>query len=242
MTEPTLYLASGSPRRRQLLGDAGIHFVQHAVPVNEEELAAAYSGPLEALGEYLAIHKAQAARRDLIEQGRNGLVLASDTTVLFKGQSLPKPADAIAAAEMLRALRGQEHVVATGVALAQTASAAFRSATALTRVRMRDVGDDEIRAYIATGDPLDKAGGYSIQHPEFRPVASYSGCYLGVVGLPLCIVASMLGGGTRQPARKSAADSARDNGCAGCVWSARCTPPFPGPDIMETGCHDCRTD
>lgn len=235
MTEPTLYLASASPRRRQLLNEAGIPFVQHVVPVDEAALTVAYTGPLERLGEYLARRKACAAWSDLRERECQGLVLASDTTVLFDGRSLPKPADPEEAVTMLRTLRGRDHVVVTGVALAGPGEETIHSASSSTRVRMRDYTDDELHAYVASGDPLDKAGAYSIQHDGFRPVASFSGCYLGVVGLPVCIVAALLGRAALPLAdvtKSALPDIPR------CIWSPGCVPPFPASDMLEASGRD----
>ncbi len=225
MPRPTLYLASESPRRRQLLRDAGIAFEPYVVPVDEEELSATYAGPLELLGEYLAREKALAAWRLLRAGGRSGLVLASDTTVLLDGKSLAKPADAGQAWHMLRLLRGREHTVATGVALAGPDDGQMTSATSATRVRMRDYHDDEIAAYVASGDPFDKAGAYSIQHPDFFPVASLQGCHLGVIGLPTCLVLALLRG-TPLP-------SAPSTHRGGCPWSPMCTPPYPDPHSIH---------
>jgi MAF protein len=221
-----LFLASASPRRRQLLRKAGIAFELYPIPVDEEALSAVYEGPLGVLGEYLAREKALAAWRSLHARGREGLVLASDTTVLLDYRSLAKPRDQEEAAHMLRALRGQEHLVATGVALAGPSGGRMVSATSTTRVLMRDYGDDEIAAYIATGDPLDKAGAYSIQHPTFHPVASITGCHLGVIGLPVCIVEALV---NRAPLPPSCQPGDPD----ACPWSGRCTAPFPGPDVVH---------
>jgi nucleoside triphosphate pyrophosphatase len=217
-----LYLASSSPRRRMLLARAGILFEAFAVPVDEDALTAAYAGPLERLGEYLAREKALAAREALALQGKRGTVLAADTTVLLDGRSLPKPANTEEAVRMLETLRGREHVVATGVALAPPASGSLISATSQTRVLMRTYGDEEVAAYVATGDPLDKAGAYSIQHPDFSPVASITGCHLGVIGLPVCIVARLLGRGSLPPTPPTLTP-----GGALCIWSPRCTHPLP---------------
>ncbi len=222
-TTPPLYLASASPRRSQLLSAAGIAFEQFVVPVDEDGLSAAYEGPLLLLGEYLAREKGLAAWRALRAQGRIGRVLASDTTVLIGGRSLAKPADDAEAAAMLRTLRGREHTVATGVALIDPAHGTMRSATSATRVRMRDFSDEEIAAYIATGDPHDKAGAYSIQHPSFQPVASLAGCHLGVIGLPVCLVSALLDqNGARRIVRAPLPPDASD-----CPWSAQCRPPYP---------------
>jgi septum formation protein len=228
-----LYLASSSPRRRQLLAAADIAFKPFVVPVDEEALSEAYTGPLGLLGEYLAREKATAAWRALQAEGREGLVLASDTTVLLDNRSLAKPHDEEEAAAMLRVLRGREHVVATGVALAGPANGVLISATASTRVLMRDYGEDEIAAYVATGDPLDKAGSYSIQHPAFSPVASIAGCHLGVIGLPVCLVKALVPGAPLPPTHQH-------GGGDHCPWSALCAPPFPQPGVVHCE-QDCET-
>lgn len=243
MQDSPLYLASSSPRRRELLARAGILFEPFVVPVDEDALTAAYPGPLERLGEYLACEKALAARDALAREGKlSGTVLAADTTVLLDGRSLPKPRDAEEAVRILETLRGREHVVATGAALAPPAPQPLVSATSATRVLMRDYGDDEIAAYVATGDPLDKAGAYSIQHPDFSPVAEISGCHLGVIGLPVCIVARLLGRGklpSLAPLSVYHAATARhaphQKGHALCVWSPGCTPPLPTEASITAG-------
>lgn len=231
MPRPPLFLASASPRRRQLLTEAGIAFTLHVVPVDEDQLSETYHGPLDRLGEYLARRKAEAALADLMRAGKSGLVLASDTTVLIDECSLAKPQDDIEAERMLRTLRGREHVVATGIALAGPEPGSMLSATSCTHVHMRAFDSAEITAYIASGDPLDKAGAYSIQHPGFQPVASITGCHLGVIGLPICLVAALLNGAPLPP------DAPRRD--AVCPWSSQCTRPFPGPDaVSETATYD----
>ena len=225
MSALPLYLASASPRRRQLLTETGIEFEQVIVPVDEECLTAQYHGPLERLGEYLARCKAGAAREALQARGRRGLILASDTTVLLSGESLPKPHDLAEAESMLRMLRGREHVVATGVALADPHQEQIISATSSTCVLMREYTDDEIATYVATGDPLDKAGAYSIQHPAFSPVESIVGCHLGVIGLPVCLVAAILGGEGGLPGRGPHSVQ--------CPWSDACRPPFPIDNVYS---------
>jgi len=222
-SSPPLYLASASPRRRQLLTEAGIAFTRFVVPVDEDRLTEEYAGPLGLLGEYLAQRKALAAAAALREEGRAGLVLASDTTVLLNGRSLPKPRDLDEARAMLRTLRGREHVVATGIALAGPEGDRLLSDTSATRVLMRDYADGEIERYVATGDPLDKAGAYSIQHPLFAPVERIRGCHLGVIGLPVCLVSALLGAAPAKDARFAAgADES-----APCPWSSVCHPPLP---------------
>jgi MAF protein len=118
------------------------------------------------------------------------MVLAADTVVALDGALLGKPADAEEAMAMLRALRGRVHQVHTAVSLARGDQVATKLST--SNVWMREYGDDEIATYVATGDPLDKAGAYAIQHPDFAPVAHWAGCYAGIVGLPLGAVAELL--------------------------------------------------
>lgn len=218
-----LYLASASPRRSELLTRAGIAFERLLVPVDEDALSASYMGPLERLGEYLAREKALAALHALAQSGRQGRVLASDTTVLLDGRSLAKPRDLAEAEAMLRMLRGREHIVATGVALAGDDPESIVSATSATRVLMREFSDAEIAAYVATGDPLDKAGAYSIQHPDFSPVERFMGCHLGVIGLPVCLVGALLG---QWPTDMLVAETS-STASPLCSWSATCSAPLP---------------
>lgn len=226
----TLYLASNSPRRSQLLRKAGIAFERFAVSVDEDALTEAYTGPMELLGEYLAQRKALATFDALQHRQNNeALVLASDTTVLVDGRSLPKPRDLAEAEDMLRTLRGHEHIVATGVALCGREPGHLVSGTSATHVLMRDYSDEEIAAYVATGDPLDKAGAYSIQHPDFQPVAAINGCHLGVIGLPVCLVSALLG---RWPSVAGTIFAASAQ-LPACPWSAQCHPPLPAATTLH---------
>ena len=124
---------------------------------------------------------------------------------------------------MLRMLRGREHVVATGVALAGDDPKSIVSATSATRVLMREFSDAEIAAYVATGDPLDKAGAYSIQHPGFSPVARIMGCHLGVIGLPVCLVGALLGHWPSDAPTNEILLAVSPL----CSWSDTCSPPLP---------------
>ena len=223
MTCPLLYLASASPRRSELLTRAGITFERLPAPIDEDALSASYAGPLERLGEYLAREKALAGLRMLAQSGRQGSVLASDTTVLLDGRSLAKPRDLAEAEAMLRTLRGREHIVATGVALVGDDPETIVSATSETRVLMREFGDAEIASYVATGDPLDKAGAYSIQHPDFSPVERFMGCHLGVIGLPVCLVGALLGQWPSEAPTGEISPAVSPL----CSWSAICSPPLP---------------
>ncbi len=114
------------------------------------------------------------------------IVVAADTTVVDGGQILGKPRDAAEAAAMLKQLRGHSHRVYTGLAVLNSASGQLVTDLCITSVPMRDYSDAEIERYVATGDPLDKAGAYAIQHDDFHPVSGLSGCFASVMGLPLC--------------------------------------------------------
>ena len=158
--------------------------------------AAAADLPEEAylLGEPLvaALNVALAkARQVAATQRSDELTVAADTLVVADGRILGKPADARAAADMLHALGGRAHTVLTGVALSRPDGSAWGGVVS-TAVSMRAVTDAEIDAYVARGEPFDKAGGYAVQGAIFRPVERLDGCYLNVIGLPLCAVAAGL--------------------------------------------------
>ena len=221
MSESRLHLASASPRRRMLIQQLGMPVTVGVASVDEMALEAQYLGPPEGLGEYLAARKTEAAARALPtgEDSEDVLVVGADTTVILDNRVLGKPADVEEAEWMLRALRGREHLVVTGVALARPGAHDLRGTSVATRVFMRPFADEEIARYVATGDPLDKAGAYGVQHPDFQPVARIAGCYTAVVGLPLCAVAGLIGaltGATPEPRKRATA----------CPWSDRCQAPL----------------
>lgn len=186
MTEKnSLVLASNSPRRRQLLALTHWDFVVSVADVDESVHAN------ESPADYvlrLAEKKARAIQADADQ-----IILAADTTVVDGTEILGKPQDNAEAVKMLTQLRGRTHQVYTGVALLRVSDGLLLTDLCVTDVPMRDYSDEEIRAYIATGDPFDKAGAYAIQHPEFKPVASMDGCFASVMGLPLCHVVRMMG-------------------------------------------------
>jgi MAF protein len=182
---PTLVLASNSPRRRQLLALTGLPFLISAADVDESILEN------ETPSDYVLRLAEQKARAIQADTGQ--IVLGSDTTVVDGMDILGKPVDDAEAVAMLTRLRGRTHQVYTGVALLRKSDGLILKDLCVTDVPMRDYSDEEIRAYVATGDPLDKAGAYAIQHPDFHPVASVHGCYTSVMGLPLCHVTRMLG-------------------------------------------------
>ncbi len=174
-----LVLASGSPRRRQLLSLLGIPFVIKAVDIDESPLYA--EPPTE-----LVLRVSQVKALSVADVRPDELVIAADTIVVLDGVALGKPASPDDATQMLWSLRGCPHTVYSGVTAWHPASRSMVCKLAGSTVWMRQYGDDEIAAYVATGDPLDKAGAYAIQHPEFDPVSQVEGCWLNVVGLPLC--------------------------------------------------------
>ena len=124
------------------------------------------------------------------------VVLGADTEVVLDGRLLGKPRDAAGAVRMLRDLRGREHLVITGLAIVETGMPGGEPETAsvTTRVRMADYADAEIEAYVATGEPLDKAGAYGVQGLGGRLVAAVDGCFTNVVGLPLTTTRALLAG------------------------------------------------
>lgn len=180
----TLTLASNSPRRRQLLALSGWDFLVSIADVDESPRE---NEPPADYVLRLAETKARAVRANT-----DGIILAADTIVVDGSEILGKPKDDTEAAAMLTRLRGRTHQVYTGIALLRVSDDCLLTDLCVTDVPMRGYSDEEIRAYVATGDPLDKAGAYAIQHPIFRPVASMSGCYASVMGLPLCHVARMM--------------------------------------------------
>ena len=170
-----LVLASQSPRRRELLATAGIPFT---VRVREVEELRAPDEPPDDYARRLARAKAEAAW-----ENRNEIVLGADTIVVLDQQVLEKPRDAADARAMLSSLSGREHTVITGICL-RHAGGVIVDSTA-TRVRFMPLTDAEIDDYVASGEPMDKAGAYAIQGLASKFVQRVEGCYFNVIGLPL---------------------------------------------------------
>jgi septum formation protein len=177
MSDRTLVLASASPRRRELLRLLNYPFETLSTNVDE---APEPGERARAMVERLSRAKAQAARR----QRPAAVILALDTDVELDGTILGKPIDAANARAMLEALRGRAHSVYSAFTLA--ADTGLETRLVHTRVWMRQYSDAEIEAYVASGDPLDKAASYAVQHLSFRPVERVEGCFANVMGLPLC--------------------------------------------------------
>ena len=178
-----IVLASSSPRRRELLASAGIDVVVEAVDIDERqrlgELAEVYV-------ERLAREKASAG----LARHRDAVVIGADTAVVIDGEVLGKPADAADARRMLRQLAGRTHAVLTGVAVASEAG--VRAVVERTEVAVREIEDAELSWYVASGEPMDKAGAYAIQGLASRFVTRIEGSYSNVVGLPVATVVGLL--------------------------------------------------
>jgi MAF protein len=184
---PPLILGSSSARRRALVTAAGLSFEVARPDIDETPL------PAEAAAAYvlrLCRTKAMAipAERLMPET----YVLTADTTVVLDDKIIGKPETPDEARAMLRQLRGKPHYVYSGVALRDYATGEVQTTLTITIVHMRDYSDAEIEAYVASGEPFDKAGGYAVQDPDFKPVAHLEGCLTNVIGLPMCVVSAML--------------------------------------------------
>ena len=180
-----LILASGSPRRRELLAKMGYTF-EICTPDVDEHVA----GHARDIVHTLARRKAQAAAAHYTD----GVIIASDTLVSLDGAPLGKPADAKEAHAMLAALSGREHEVFTGVCVLDVKTGQSETRTVRTGVTFREISAAEIDAYIATGEPMDKAGAYAIQGGAAPFVARLDGEYENVVGFPVAEVREMLSG------------------------------------------------
>ena len=211
----SLVLASASPRRRQIITSLALPVTFCASPADEEAAQERYRGPAEELAQWLAKHKLASVHT--LPEFADRMVIAADTTVLLNDRLLGKPRDEAHARELLLALRGRWHTVVTGIAVSYLINGKrqMHSASCITPVLMRRYSEEEIATYIATGDPLDKAGAYGIQHPGFQPTARINGCYLNVVGLPLCVLVDLMAEFHVWPVLQH-------NERAGCPWSERC--------------------
>jgi len=192
-----LVLASASPRRRELLAQVGYQFEVRPAHVPEDPLPG--EDPIVYVTR-LAREKAEAVYREIVAQkgspererldGKSLAVLGADTTVTLDQAILGKPENAADAARILRLLSGRTHRVITGVALVTTEGTEV--AAEATAVRFLTLSDEEITAYVATGEPMDKAGAYGIQGRAARWIPRIEGCYFNVMGLPLALVCMML--------------------------------------------------
>jgi len=195
-----IILASGSPRRRELLALSGLAYEVRPAAVLETPLPGEEPA---AFATRMSQAKARLAASAAGEQG--ALVVGADTIVVFDGAIIGKPAGAAQAVEILRRLRGRTHQVLTAITVIDTAAEPRAELTHLvtTPVPMRAYSDEEIEAYVATGNPLDKAGAYAIQYAGFQPVdlEQFGGCFANVMGLPVCRLLRLLAARGVQPSR-----------------------------------------
>jgi septum formation protein len=205
-----LILASASPRRAQILCDAGISFEIARANVNERRRLGESA---RVMTRRLAQAKARIIAKNLGKKPLQAIVIGADTTVEVKGELLGKPQSIAEARNMLRKLAGRTHLVVTSVAAIRLPDHAEVIVTETTRVRFAPLSAEDIAEYVATGEPLDKAGAYAVQGIGGRFIESIDGCYFNVVGLPLARLYGILSGlgwrpapqrGRRSTARKSA--------------------------------------
>lgn len=211
-----LLLASTSPRRRQLITQLGLPYVVASASDDEDEAQNRYRGPIEDTALWLAQHKASVALK--LPEAAGRLIITADTTVLLENELLGKPRDKAHAFELLTSLRGRWHHVITGVVVCTRiqGKTVMQSASCITPVLMRNYSNREIAAYVAAGEPMDKAGGYGIQNPTFQPTERIDGCYSNVVGLPLCLLTELLSEFDVHPAASPIFKALN------CPWSDRC--------------------
>ena len=189
--KPTrLILASSSPRRQELIRLLGL-----AVPIEIQSSDADETVPSDwtpdRIVEQLALRKAHAVRSLQLDVSPAAVILGADTIVVQDGQVLGKPQDAADAIGMLERLQGRSHDVYSGIALVDTSGRELAK-HAVTRVYMRSLDPARIERYVASGEPLDKAGAYGIQGAAAAFVERIDGCYFNVVGLPVSLAADML--------------------------------------------------
>ena len=179
-----LILASQSPRRKELLKLLNIPFI--SVPAHADEDSVTVADPV------LNVQQTAVLKADIVttswENNPNlqEILIAADTTVSFAGQMLNKPIDKEDAQRMLSMMCNRQHEVHTGFVIRDLANGAEYIGVSTAVVTMRNYSQKEISEYIATGDPMDKAGSYAIQNQAFHPVKNLDGCFLNVMGLPLC--------------------------------------------------------
>ena len=176
-----LILASASPRRAEILAAAGVPFDVRVSQIDESRLAG--ESP-EQMVERLARAKAEAIS-GTVDSDDTWIILGADTVVVVDQEILGKPGDAATARQMALKLRGREHLVITGFAVLRARDGKLRVGHETTRVWFSEMTDGEVDWYVATNEPLDKAGAYAIQGVAGRYIPRIEGCYFNVVGLPI---------------------------------------------------------
>lgn len=181
-----LILASGSPRRRELIKafDLDIEVVSPDLAEGEPLID-------ESPADYV-VRLSENKARSVANGTANAYVLGADTTVVLDGEVFGKPSDDAEATQMLQRLRGRTHTVMTGVSVLDTSTGKCESSVKCTDVALRSYSDAEIAAWVESGESSDKAGAYAVQDENFRPASRVSGCYTNAVGLPLCEVVDLM--------------------------------------------------
>ena len=180
MTDHIFWLASNSPRRKEMLSWSDWRL--EIVPPGADESIKKEESPEEYVRR-LALLKVSG---EIDEAAEGEFVISADTTVVLDGRILGKPADENEARDMLAALKARLHEVITCVAVRVAGGQPAKADVCVSAVRMRAYSDEEMDAYIASGDPMDKAGAYAIQNDRFNPAPGFRGCMASVMGLPLC--------------------------------------------------------
>jgi septum formation protein len=181
-----MILASNSPRRKELLSMIGWDYQVFPANIDEKHILG------ETPQNYVVRLAQEKANIVALNNKYPQVIVAADTTVADGNEILGKPTSAAEAMHMLQSLRGRVHQVFTGVAVLRTDEQNLLTDWCVTEVWMREYTDSEIGLYVDSGDPLDKAGAYAIQHTGFNPVQRWQGCYANVMGLPVCTLARML--------------------------------------------------
>jgi septum formation protein len=181
-----LVLASGSPRRQEILRQLGLEF-DVMISRSNETLPEGF--PPEKAAMELALQK---TRDVMLRIGYPAVIIGADTIVVMEGKVMGKPVNARQAFEMISALSGKQHAVITGIAVADSTTGEERAGYQSTLVRMKEIPPGRIKKYIATGEPFDKAGAYAVQGKASVFIDSIDGCYFNVVGLPVGKLDDML--------------------------------------------------
>lgn len=180
-----IILASSSPRRQEILEGLKLDFIVHPSEVEERI-------PLDMLPEDIVEHLSFMKAESVSKHYNNEIVIGSDTIVVLGGEILGKPHNNEAAFSMINKLQGHEHTVFTGVAVIDSSSREYKVSHCSTKVTIKSLSEDQIKRYIATGEPMDKAGSYAIQGFGAMIVEKINGDYFTVVGLPIHLLSEML--------------------------------------------------
>ena len=186
ISTPRITLLSTSARRREIIRHS-FNFVSIENSRGEEPRPR----QAEPAGEYV-VRSAVAKLGPALMDSTGGLLISADTVVVLKGRILGKPVSKDEARRMLTELSDAWHEVITGIAILDPATGSLFTGSEVSQVRTRPFTVHEIEEYVSTSEPYDKAGGYAVQDDEFKPVLKTEGCYLNIVGLPLCSVATLL--------------------------------------------------